>query len=385
MSSLRDGTPAYPHIDVPDQALYRHLSDQAPPVVRMKHLLNWTLHRSIPQALGEAPMPRLGKASAHNAELALLHAIPPHAARALTEQEKQKLAETAPLLRKVIDDTLRDLNDGLIGISWLNQSKDHEPRSLQPHPRNQSNAHAAQQLEGMQQQLHAELAAWEAQEECLQRIQVEAERYTQLAAEVREQSAKDKGRASATGDDADEDDAIAAEIDAALASHAAEDAEHGVLWTAADLDEATRAHLALADEVLQAAHELNAAAVAKRDQEPGSDIPGTETDAHLRTLELRADEIEMRLHAVGQLDALAAKYLGQVATRASQALQERTSAGLASFAAPQGEEDATEPSEQQRLDALLAGVRAPSEGAPPEPAVPHADARELLRALARPQ
>ena len=237
----------------------------------------------------------------------------------------------------------------------------------------------------MQQQLHAELAAWEAQEDSLQRIQAEAERYTQLAAEVHEQSAKDKRRAPASDDDADEDDAIAAEIDAALASRATEDVESGVLWTAEDLDEATRAQLALADEVLQTAHDLNAAALAKRAQEPGSEIPGTETDAHLRTLELRADEIEMRLHAAVQLDALAAKYLGQIATRASQALHERTSAGLASFAVPQGEEDATEPSEQQRLDALLAGVRAPSEGGPPEPAVPHADARELLRALARPK
>ena len=63
VSSLRDGAPAYPHDDIPDDVLYKHCSDQVPPVVRMKHLLSWTLHRSIPQALAEASLPRLGKLS----------------------------------------------------------------------------------------------------------------------------------------------------------------------------------------------------------------------------------------------------------------------------------------------------------------------------------
>lgn len=65
VSSLRDGAPAYPHDDIPDDVLYKHCSDQVPPVVRMKHLLNWTLHRSIPQALAEAPPPRIGRRRRH--------------------------------------------------------------------------------------------------------------------------------------------------------------------------------------------------------------------------------------------------------------------------------------------------------------------------------
>ncbi|WFD03071.1 hypothetical protein MOBT1_001760 [Malassezia obtusa] len=383
MSSLRDGAPAYPHIDVPDQVLYRHCSDQAPPVVRMKHLLNWTLHRSIPQALGEEALPRLGKSATRSREVALLQPIPAHAASALTDQEKQKFAETAPILRKVIDDTLRDLNDGLIGISWLRQSKDQEHRSLQPHPRNQSNAHAAQQLEGMQRQLQAELEAWEEHEAGVQQLHAEADRFEMLAAQAREQNARGKAR-STPDEDADEDHAIAAEIERAL-SGAVDGDEEAPQWTAADLDDVTRAQLELADNVLQSVDDLNAAVVAKQQDEPGAEIPGTETDAHLRTLEFSIDRLQTRLHTISQLDEVASKYLGQVATRASQALQERTSAGLASFAAPHGEEEGAEPSEQQRLDRLLAGVREPSESAAPDAAATHTDTRELLRALARPK
>lgn len=389
MSSLRDGAPAYPHIDVPDQVLYRHCSDQVPPVVRMKHLLNWTLHRSIPQALGEEPLPRLSKSVSRSFELAHLHAIPAHALSPLTDQEKQKFAEASPILRKVLDDTLRDLNDGLIGISWLHQSHGKEAHVLQPHPRNQSNAHAAQQLEGMQRQLQAELEAWAEQEEGIQRVQAEADHFEALTAQVREQTSRRKAHTSSATEDVDEDQAIAAEIEHLLAGTSLPDAESALQWTVSDLDDATRAQLDLSHDVLQAADDLNAAVAAQQEEQmPGATIPGTETDARLRTLELCLDQIQMKLHTMTQLDSVAASYLGQVATRASQALQERTSAGLASFAPPAADdEEAAEPGEQQRLDALLAGLRdtRPSLSEGTTSATDSAtDTHQLLRALARP-
>ena len=148
VSSLRDGAPAYPHDDIPDDVLYKHCSDQVPPVVRMKHLLSWTLHRSIPQALAEASLPRLGRRRHGKSrwdqddELALLAPIPPDVSRELNDLERQHIAEVSPILHRVVQETLRDLNDGLIGISWLRHVKKCASRTHHPHPRNASNRHA---------------------------------------------------------------------------------------------------------------------------------------------------------------------------------------------------------------------------------------------------
>lgn len=123
VSQLRDGGSAYPHSDVPDEALYRHCSDQAPPVVRMKHLLNWTLHRSTDQALGAAQPKRRMRPGRTDPIDALLAPSPQHVDLPVSELDSQKYAEAAPIITRIIDETLRDLNDGMIGISWLHQSK----------------------------------------------------------------------------------------------------------------------------------------------------------------------------------------------------------------------------------------------------------------------
>lgn len=387
MSSLRDGTPAYPHISVPDQHLYRHLSDQMPPVVRMKMLLNWALHRSMAQALGEEPMPKPpGKSSTRQKELALLDDVPARVSGVLTDQETQKFAEAAPMIRKVIDDTLRDLNDGLIGISWLHQSRE-KGQSLQPHPRNESNKQASEQREGMLALLRDELAAWEEQEKDVDRIHTEADALDKLHAEVREPKTRRKGRASAA-DELDEDQGISREIELALMGQVPEDVvERELAWTVSDLDAETREQLELAEDVLRSVDELQEAVVAKRNgSTPATQVRGTESDARLDALEFSVDKIGMRLHAMAQLDEVAQAYLGQVATRASQALQERTAAGTASFAglgSVDGDGEQGSAAAQERLDTVLAGIREPSEaGLSDAPQAP-ADTRDLLRALAQ--
>ncbi|WFD44063.1 hypothetical protein MPSI1_002728 [Malassezia psittaci] len=377
-SSLRDGAPAYPHIDVPDHVLYRHCSDQAPPVVRMKHLLNWTLHRSIPQALGAEPMPRLGKSSSRNVELALLHSIPPHVASALTEQEKQKLEEATPLLRKVIDDTLRDLNDGLIGISWLHQSKGKERETLKPHPRNESNLHAMKQLEGMRNQLQAELSSWTKQEEELSGLDAEARRLNELSHELSDSLHSDE-------DHRTEDERIAEEVAHGLtgAWPSDLDIDETQRWTATDLDQDTREQLEFAQNVLQCTEAMNEAISAQRQNLPSENIPGTETDERVPIIELSLDKIHAQLHRFQQLDEASKLYLEHVATRASEALQERTNAGLATFATETSGDFSSGAGEQQRLDRLLANIRQPSQSVTNETTPSWADARDLLRALAR--
>ena len=396
VSSLRDGAPAYPPAQVPDDTLYRHLSDQAPPVVRMKHLLGWTLHRSMAQALGEENVPRSKPRSHDDAgdSESLLAAPPERATRALSDKERQMFAEAAPLIRKVLDETLRDLNEGLIGISWLHQSHGKEDKALQPHPRNQSNAHAAQQLEGMLTQLDGELRAWHEQEDTVAQLERETEKIEAAAALVRERSARSGGRGRAGASEPEEEAALDEEVERVLrggTSHPTGDGDgdeedasvpEPLAWRYDELDEQTRQHLDYARTTLDAAEDLNAALTSNTER------PGTELDARVPGLEFTVDSAHARLHPVVQLAELAKRFLTAVSGRAAQSLQERTSAGLATFsgaaAASRDTDEASEEAQhQRRLDALLAGIRDPHGAADgPEAAAAPADTKDLLRALA---
>ncbi len=130
VSSLRDGTAAYPHDDVPDYELFRHCSDQLPPVVRMKHLVGWILKRSLDIASGKAELPvrardaaKKGKGKAKEAnELPIF-----------TEAELKLLKSRSTEFATVLEQSLTDLNDGVFGISWMGQSDETDAKGLQPH------------------------------------------------------------------------------------------------------------------------------------------------------------------------------------------------------------------------------------------------------------
>lgn len=395
VSSLRDGAPAYPHDDIPDDVLYRHCSDQVPPVVRMKHLLSWTLHRSIPQALANAPLPKLGKRRhgqvrpGDDAELAMLAPIPPEALHQLTEQEKQHIAEVSPILQRVVQDTLRDLNDGLIGISWLRHEEKNNVRSLKPHPRNESNRQAEKQLQGMLEQLNSELASWKEHEAEIDVIHEEAEALEAKAVSLREHAAsKRKGRGQIDdGAGVDEEQALADEVELARFQPSDTNAERA--WTWADADDNARRQLTLVESVFASIEKLNHA-VACRDPSEDTDLQGTEVDVRLNSLEWSVDKIYHRLHSIEQLDELSSAYIRRVSNRAAQALFERTTAGLATFSGSRSEagvdEFATSAVTQQRLDALLAGIRDASDtshGSVQHGSALPTDSHQLLRALAR--
>ncbi|WFD06636.1 hypothetical protein MVES1_001990 [Malassezia vespertilionis] len=399
VSSLRDGTPAYPHVDVPDDVLYRHITDQVPPVVRMKHLLDWTLHRSLQQALGAEAMPQVSKRAMRKARESgpMLFCSPPsRVQRPLSEQEKQQFAEAAPTLRKVTDHVLHDLNDGLIGISWLSQSSEIRTESLQPHPRNLSNTHAAEQLEGMKEQLAMELKTWKGHEEEIAKLNSESDTLESLASQLREQStSRRKARASASGftDDGDEDQAIADEVE--LAMHGSASDVKNLAWSVADLDEPTTAQLAYANGVLASTCALNDAVTARGqgqryvDQDDSS-LCGTEVDPRLLSLETVVDKLNMSLYSISQLDRVAGDYIMQVSARAAQALQERAAASDAGFVAraeSRGAETGigVEYAAAHRLDTLLASIRDPQPdtrvGSDSDPLI-QVDTRTILRALA---
>ena len=373
VSQLRSGACAYPHSDVPDDVLYRHCSDQVPPVVRMKYLLNWSLHRSTAQALGDAlPLHRI-RPGRQDAIDALLSLPPAHVQAPVSKLDRQKYAEAAPVIMRVIDETLKDLNDGMIGISWLQQSRE-RPQQLQPHPRNESNTHAEQQLQGMLAQLEGELHAWNAQEHAIDILDSETEALTLRARQLR-------GRKNGDGD---EDAMIMNEAELAFAGKSTESNLHPALaWRLEDVDEATRSHLEYALGVLHDVEDLNSrvARGEEADNTVGSD------------LEFSADKLDAQLYPAIQLNELAHRYLAQVSARASQTLGERATAGLATFSgtdtlsrvndsdASVGQSDVAQ--QQQRLDALMAGVRdtCPADESDTS-AVSHSDTLELLRALA---
>ncbi|WFD27233.1 hypothetical protein MNAN1_002229 [Malassezia nana] len=401
MSSLRDGAPAYPHDDIPDDALYRHCSDKAPPVVRVKHLLRWTLHRSIPQALAEAPFPTSRKRHGKNRRdeqngINLLAPIPPQVEQKPSEKHVQQISESAPLLRKVMEDTLRDLHDGLIGISWLHQSGGKDKIPLQPHPRNVSNHHAEKQLTGMLDQLSKELAAWDKCETDIQALHAEADEIEAQVSQLREHAtSRRNGRLHSTensGDASfDEEQSIVKEIETALRTEVPDDQ---IPWTALDMDEDSKRQLDLVTRVLSDAESLNKAVPQAKDGKIHADsrLDGTEVDSRLFSLEFSIDKIKKRLYSMEQLDELSNDYIRRVSHRAAQALHERTTAGLASFSGAVSGTDldasTNSASSQQQLDTLLAGIHNPSESTSEisnasmnEPT----DSRLLLQALARAQ
>lgn len=188
VSSLRDGTAAYPHDDVPDYELYRHCSDQLPPVVRMKHLVGWIIKRSLGIATGKAELPMRprdaakrskGKAKESN-ELPIF-----------TEAELNLMRSKHSELTAVLEQLLNDLNEGVFGISWMGHNDETDKKHLQPHPRNESNRKAAAQLTAIVEAMRSESQAWSKELTRLQDYEAETARLEALLQDDRAAESSD--------------------------------------------------------------------------------------------------------------------------------------------------------------------------------------------------
>ncbi|KAJ1595883.1 hypothetical protein NDA14_005849 [Ustilago hordei] len=346
VSSLRDGTAAYPHDDVPDYELFRHCSDQLPPVVRMKHLVGWIVKRSLDIAHGKAELPLRARDAAKKAKGKAKEA---NQLPVFTDAESKLLGSREAEVRAVLDQILSDLNDGVFGISWMGESNETDKKHLQPHPRNESNRKAAAQLSAIVENMRNESQAWSKEQTRLEDYEAETSR---LEALLQENSAAETGDIIAW-DRNDLDEVGLQQLrDAEAAIDCLRQLEHG------EGAEAPKAKPRSKGRTSKAANAR---------QEHGAEPKGTEHDPRWADVEFNVDLLRSRSHQFAQLESLASRYVRTVSAHAAQALRDRTSsssalAGTSSSSAKDGRRKSATGSKNghggsERLEVLLSGVR----------------------------
>ncbi|CBQ69155.1 conserved hypothetical protein [Sporisorium reilianum SRZ2] len=350
VSSLRDGTVAYPHEDVPDHELFRHCSDQLPPVVRMKHLVGWILKRSLDIASGKKELPvrprdaakkSKGKAKESN-ELPVF-----------SEAELKLVRSRDSELAAVLEQLLTDLNEGVFGVNWMGQNDETDKKHLQPHPRNESNRKAAAQLSAIVDAMRTESQAWSKEQTRLEDYEAETARLEALLEQV---SIAESGDVIAW-DRADLDDAGLQQL---------RDAEAAVAWLQRlqGDDGATEAPKPKPRSKGRTSKAAAAAAAARQDDD-NADLKGTEHDPRWSDVEFNVDLLRSQSHQFAQLESLAGRYIRTVSAHAAQALRDRTSsssalsAGTSSSSAKARRRKTAAGSKNAgaRLEVLLSGVR----------------------------
>ncbi len=419
VSSLRDGTAAYPHEDVPDHELFRHCSDQLPPVVRMKHLVGWILKRSLDIARGKAELPVRSRDAAKKAKGKAKEAdeLP-----MFSEAELKLIRSRSGEFDSVLQQLLTDLNDGVFGISWMGAtdevsvpiSVEHDERTIAdqnlfttsqkdgkrqtPHPRNESNRKASAQLSAIVEAMRNESLAWSKELTRLEDYEAETSR---LEALLDDEGAAKSGDVIAW-DRQDLDEAGLQQL---------RDAEAAMEWLQKlETEDAADAPKAKSRTKGRASR----AAQARGADDDNEQLQGTEHDPRWADVEFNVDLLRSRSHQFAQLESLASRYVRTVSAHAAQALRDRTSsssalAGTSSSSAKLGRRKAATDTNDgghgssERLEALLSGVRESrsisTTGAESRPSAPdqsvadvsastfvepdESDPTDLLRALAR--
>lgn len=394
VSSLRDGTIAHPHEDVPDYELFRHCSDQLPPVVRMKHLVSWILKRSNDIAIGKAELPVRSRDAAKKTKG---KAKESNELPVFTESELKILKSRNPEMAAVLEQVQKDLNDGVFGISWMAQSDEADNKHLQPHPRNESNRKAAAALSSVVESMRAESQQWSKEQTRLEDYEAETSRLEALLQEDGRTESSDV----IAWDRQDLDEAGLQQL---------RDAEAAMDWLRRLEAEDGGAAAEAAKTKSRSKGRTSKAANARSDDDSG--LKGTEHDARWSDVEFNVDLLRSRSHQFAQLESLANRYVRTVSAHAAQALRDRTSsssalAGTSASSAKGGRRKTAAGAKagKERLEVLLSGVREsrsitqPSTDAKPTSAADQSvldvsasmaavepdesDPTDLLRALAR--
>lgn len=346
VSSLRDGTIAHPHVDVPDYELFRHCSDQLPPVVRMKHLVGWILKRSLDVAIGKSELPVRPRDAAKKSKG---KAKEPNELPVFTEAELDLIRSRNSELSVVLEQLLTDLNDGAFGISWMGLNDETDNKHMQPHPRNESNRKAAAQLSAVVDAMRSESQAWSKELTRLEDYEAETAR---LEAILQEDGTAESGDVIAW-DRQDLDEAGLQQL---------RDAEAAVAWLQRLQGDGTAEAV---KPKSRSKGRTSKAANTRSDDE--SDLKGTEHDARWNDVEFNVDLLRSQSHQFAQLESLASRYVRTVSAHAAQALRDRTSSssaigGTSSSGSKRGRRKTAAGSKNgrggnERLEVLLSGVR----------------------------
>lgn len=345
VSSLRDGTIAHPHVDVPDYELFRHCSDQLPPVVRMKHLVGWILKRSLDIAIGKSELPVRPRDAAKKSKG---KSKEPNELPVFSEAELELIRKRDSELSAVLEQLLTDLNEGAFGISWMDQNDQADNKHRQPHPRNESNRKAAAQLSAVVDAMRSESQAWSKELTRLEDYEAETAR---LEAILQEDGTAESGDVIAW-DRQDLDEAGLQQL---------RDAEAAVEWLQRLQGDGTAE---AGKPKSRSKGRTSKAANARSDDEV--DLKGTEHDPRWNDVEFNVDLLRSQSHQFAQLESLASRYVRTVSAHAAQALRDRTSSSSAiatsSSSAKGGRRKTAAGSKNgrggnERLEVLLSGVR----------------------------
>ncbi|KDN52877.1 hypothetical protein K437DRAFT_253823 [Tilletiaria anomala UBC 951] len=351
-SSLRNGSIAHPHENVPDDMLYRHCSSGLDPVGRMKYILAWVLHRAIDSVFSNAPA-----ASGAKKRKAL-------AAKVVDEETLRKRKEMEPLLRRIMEQVIRDIDEQEVSVSWLGRpEKGNElTTSFKPHPRNAPNRAAEARLKAIGEAMQAEALAWESEKQDLEEYESITQHLEKLLREGRWEEIEELEKCERPGPStlalhADEDEeAEGASSADEEESRLREEAQDAIEWAAA-----------LATGTMPDARK-KAAAGMQSTKEKGkkkaaklpvgvAELAGSEFDARWSDVEFNIDSFRQNTHSYTQLSQLVERYLRAVSSRATQALKDSSSAAAA-LAASSSDASGEKRKAQQDMANLMRGVNA---------------------------
>lgn len=343
-SSMREASNSYPHPGIPDKELHRHISAATPPAVRMKILADWAFDRARADVLAGLPSepqpPKTKRARKDDATTANTDKDSPW-----TAQERKILERCRATLEKVMLDSMRDLQDGKVSVTWsagagaaTDQQHAQPAKQRRPNPENTTNIALAQTLTSQADALRAENAKWEEETRRIEAYEAETAALVKAAVSASTSSSTSSSATSppsssshaALGWDNDDLDAESAQMmDLARQALAADD----------DWAEATKTAVASSDTATAPPH-----------------LQGTDLDPRWRSLAFNADAILSQTHLLDQLLQLSTQYTDTTSSRAAHTLRrlafgEMDSSAGASGTANVNASDPTQSSSNDSSDA----------------------------------
>ncbi|CAO1616822.1 unnamed protein product [Sympodiomycopsis kandeliae] len=383
-SSMREASNSYPHPGIPDRELHRHISDDTSPVTRMKTLADWALDRSrletiatLPSASASAPVAPRGKRARKNDE----QEAEEQGESKWSVQEKKLLERCRATLEQVMLDTMRDLQDGKMSISWLNQSGAQAVESepvRKSNPENQTNSVLANTLSLQADALRAENAKWEEETRETEAYEAETANLLKLVSSMdvskslANSSGGDVTAPPTQGADGGVSDLLAWEkndMDADmkemmdLARKALASEEH---WVPANGSSASTQERDLLEMAIQSASTREHPKGRRKSRSASNDkehlqsrLQGTDLDERWQDFAYNADLLHSQTHLLDQMTSLSSQYTGSISSRAAHALRQLAfgPGEASSSSTTSGAEADTLQMDRQGQEKLLSGIR----------------------------